>query len=180
MVRWYLIAWGWLAVCLAVGGLGAFRSLKTSGVAQTIDFDDVPILRIFDLNYGAIYWSAVALVLLVACVAYPLVQLRRRLAWCLSELLLVVLVVFNNRYSFDQSGEPIVAAPSLGDWLQIPAFALTAGLLVLGIGGSAEGSRSLPPTQTEGGTREHLDPSLHAVFLRGWSTGVLGSRQFLR
>ena len=156
MVRWYLIAWGWLAVCLAVGGLGAFRSLKTSGVAQTIDFDDVPILRIFDLNYGAIYWSAVALVLLVACVAYPLVQLRRRLAWCLSELLLVVLVVFNNRYSFDQSGEPIVAAPSLGDWLQIPAFALTAGLLVLGIGGSAEGSRSLPPTQTEGGTREHL------------------------
>ncbi len=54
---WAFISWFWLANLLALAVMIGFRGIKTSGIAQTFEFDDVPLLHQLDLNYPWLMWT---------------------------------------------------------------------------------------------------------------------------
>lgn len=62
---WVVIGWFWLANLLALAVMIGFRAIKTSGIAQTFEFDDVPLLHQLDQNFP---WLVLAMVLTGAVV----------------------------------------------------------------------------------------------------------------
>ncbi|MCA9073324.1 MAG: hypothetical protein KDA84_30580, partial [Planctomycetaceae bacterium] len=48
---WVVVGWFWLANLLSFAVMIGFRAIKTSGIAQTFEFDDVPMLHQLDLHY---------------------------------------------------------------------------------------------------------------------------------
>ncbi len=48
---WVVFAWVWLAHLLVLATMIGFRAIKTSGIAQTFEFEDVPVLQLLDIHY---------------------------------------------------------------------------------------------------------------------------------
>ena len=64
---WYPLALLWLVLLVMLALLTVFRSLKNIGSADLIQFDDVPILHFFDLNYGKLFWGTAGVAALFLC-----------------------------------------------------------------------------------------------------------------
>ncbi len=48
---WVVFGWIWLANLLLLAGMIGFRAVKTSGIAQTFEIQDVPLLEFADLHF---------------------------------------------------------------------------------------------------------------------------------
>jgi arylsulfatase A-like enzyme len=64
---WYPLALAWLALLAMLALLTVFRTLKNIGSANLIQFDDVPVLHYFDLNYGKLFWGTAGLAAILLC-----------------------------------------------------------------------------------------------------------------
>ncbi|MFQ5732385.1 MAG: sulfatase [Planctomycetaceae bacterium] len=57
LMGWHLLAVLWFADLLLAMLLTVFRAVKTAGIAGAFQFDDVPVLRLFDTRYARFYWG---------------------------------------------------------------------------------------------------------------------------
>lgn len=145
LLAWYFVSLLWFGVLAALAMLTVFRMVRTSGLSQLIAFDDVPLLRLFELDYGRIYWAAAAgsLLLLVAVALLAPLRIatlrdflrrppRERVGvWLvLAMLALLALVLIDGRYSHDpETQKLLVHSPKVTGWFIAP-LAVACGWLL--------------------------------------------------
>ena len=171
LMRWHLIAIFWFAFLVVTGFLLAFRAVKTSGLAQLIDFENVPLLSFTSAHYAAFYWGGVlsgtaALLLALACFHR---SLRRAAAGPWLLLACGASIGLAAYRSCPATGEQLtgleVLAPGLLDGLLV-LLAMAAALLFLPV--LSELECPAPQTQSPAPAQEpDLAVRLAAIYLLG-------------
>ncbi len=68
---WAVFGWAWLANLLLLAVMIAFRAVKTSGIAHTFEFEDVPLLHFLDVQFP---WLVLAMLLSGICLGFFLLS----------------------------------------------------------------------------------------------------------
>jgi hypothetical protein len=148
---WYVLSGFWLIFMVLLGSLMLFRMLKTAGSAQLIQFEEIPLLHFFDVNYPTLLWSTAGLAVVViaglawACnligrhgFRWPGGELqshssRRRVrAWLPGLAVLFVLIaLLECRYSSGrEAGGPDVEPMGAIGWLTVLLAAIVGSMMI--------------------------------------------------
>jgi len=160
LMGWHGLSLLWFALVVLLGLLTCFRRLKSAGIANMFQFDDVPLLRFFDTHYEYLYWAlpAMGLALLTPIVwscgqfhrqsrltAERVSPAERHRFWMYTGLVasmvaFVGLGMWVSRYS--NSGEssiPDLEPTGISEWILVVLSWVTAYLMTRAIGAQEGG-----------------------------------------
>ncbi|HUT10371.1 MAG TPA: sulfatase-like hydrolase/transferase [Thermoguttaceae bacterium] len=155
LMGWHGLSLLWFALVVLLGLLTCFRRLKSAGIANMFQFDDVPLLRFFDTHYGYLYWAlpavGFALLLPIALTYWRLHRQSRPAAeearwadrrrfWIYTGLIASVVAfvglgMLASRYSYSgESSIPDLEPTGVIDWILVVLSWAAAYLMTRAIG----------------------------------------------
>lgn len=165
---WCYLALAWGISTALSGSMLAFRSVKTSGVAEMIQFETIPLLAFVDRHYVLLYRLALGasgIFLLGAGIERTTARSGRAGAALLVAATTASGLGFylNRVTAVSEAGSPELLTPGAVDWLLLVLMVAAALLFPLGLRRLTQGLAGFAPTSNSSPTR--LATSLSAVYL---------------
>lgn len=175
---WVVVGWFWLANLMTLAVMIGFRAIKTSGIAQTFEFDDVPLLHGLDQNYPWLVLAMAATGIVVGgfllASYFSSEKVGRPVPMTLLFRLGMMwgLAVIAGRFSQPLSGSGVDIEPvGLLDWLTLLLACSSAWSLLVWISQSTQHSE--PAEIPSPSPPEHWSVRLSGIYLLGCASVVI-------